>query len=546
VGFCLGQRIADYEIVAYLGAGGMGRVYRVRNVISERAEAMKVLLADLQAEPELAARFVSEIRTLATLDHPNIAQLRTALQLENELVMIMEFVDGLTLQQLAQQGALPADQIFRYVQQVLAALGYAHYHGVVHRDVKPANIMVTPEGVAKLTDFGIAKTKAKNQHTQPGLTMGSLHYMSPEQAMGSSAVDARSDLYSVGIMMYELLAGCLPFEDESAYVLLQSQLNEAPRPPIEVNPNLSVALNELILKSLDKDPAARFQSATSFGLAIEQATGVKAILNARYLKTGKTSAAFAVPATPRVATAKATSRFPLTRRRKLWFATEAIAATGLLAATVVGLSHTGITRALAKTDIPSPEPPPSLTLSKPVDIPRNAPVAVADLSPSAPPRTAIVPEVSVPRKRLTLTREAKPITHPVKDAKPHSQENADGMEGHTASAAVAGADMGALKAIREQLAKLEARAATLRAGVKRVKAEREAAGDGLDQEMAAAYVRMNAYLSAEKADLEDADLASARDHIEKAASQMNVLEGLLSGTPTGSQVASKRSLQSAP
>src|ERR1700754_3299265 len=175
----------------------MGRVYRVRNVISERTEAMKVLLADLQADPELAERFVSEIRTLATLDHPNVAQLRTALQANNELLMIMELVDGMTLQQMAQQAPLAPEKVFSYMHQVLAALSFAHSRGVVHRDVKPANIMVTSEGVAKLTDFGIAKSKSKSGLTQPGLTMGSLHYMSPEQAMGSSAVDARSDLYAV-------------------------------------------------------------------------------------------------------------------------------------------------------------------------------------------------------------------------------------------------------------------------------------------------------------------------------------------------------------
>jgi serine/threonine protein kinase len=166
VGFEVGQRVADYEIVGLLGVGGMGRVYRVRNVISHRTEAMKVLLADLTAEPDLAARFVSEIRTLAGLDHPNIAQLHTALQVGNELVMMMEFVDGLTLQQLAQEGRLSPEKVIDYAHQVLAALSFAHSRGVVHRDIKPANIMVTPQGTVKLTDFGIAKSKAKDELTR--------------------------------------------------------------------------------------------------------------------------------------------------------------------------------------------------------------------------------------------------------------------------------------------------------------------------------------------------------------------------------------------
>ena len=260
MGFEVGQRVADYEIVSLLGVGGMSRVYGVRNVISHRIEAMKVLLADLNAEPDLAARFAGEIRTLAALDHPNIAQLHTALQVGNELVMMMEFVDGFTLQQLARKAPISLEEVVDYMHQVLAALSFAHNRGVVHRDVKPANIMVTPKGIAKLTDFGVAKSKAQDELTRPGTTVGSLYYMSPEQALGGCTIDGRCDIYSLGITMYEMLAGRRPFEDESAYVILHSQLTVVPRPPIEVNPLLSKPMSDLILKALEKDPAKRFQS----------------------------------------------------------------------------------------------------------------------------------------------------------------------------------------------------------------------------------------------------------------------------------------------
>src|SRR3954469_5552641 len=148
--FEVGQRVNDYEILDVLGVGGMGRVYRVRNIISQRVEAMKVLLPDLSAEPELAGRFIGEIRTLASFDHPNIAQLHTAFQVENQLVMIMEYIEGFTLDQRAKQGPIPLDQILDYTTQVLAALSYAHGRGVVHRDMKPSNMMVTPHGVIKV------------------------------------------------------------------------------------------------------------------------------------------------------------------------------------------------------------------------------------------------------------------------------------------------------------------------------------------------------------------------------------------------------------
>jgi serine/threonine-protein kinase len=163
-------------------------------------EAMKVLLPDLSAEPELANRFISEIRTLASFDHPNIAQLHTAFQADNRLVMIMEYVEGFTLDQRAKQSPLPLDEVLDYITQVLSALSYAHSRGVIHRDIKPGNMMVTPHGVLKLMDFGIAKSAADPHQTRPGTTMGSLYYMSPEQVRGTT-VDARSDIYSVGISL---------------------------------------------------------------------------------------------------------------------------------------------------------------------------------------------------------------------------------------------------------------------------------------------------------------------------------------------------------
>ena len=267
--FAIGQRVGDYEVVRMLGAGGMGHVYQVRNVISNRIEAMKVLLPDLVAEPDLAARFISEIRMLASFDHPNIAQLHTAFQADNQLVMMMEFVEGTTLEQRAKQGPIPPNDTLNYMQQVLAALSYAHGRGVVHRDIKPANIMVTSHGVVKLMDFGIAKSHTEMDLTRPGTTMGSLYYMSPEQVRGGT-VDARSDIYSVGIMMYELLAGRRPFEADSAYGILQQQCNVAPQPPIAVNQQLPQPLSDLIMCALAKDPANRFQNAQAVANALKQ------------------------------------------------------------------------------------------------------------------------------------------------------------------------------------------------------------------------------------------------------------------------------------
>ncbi len=270
--FQVGDKIGDYQIIGVLGAGGMGRVYQVKNMISDRVDAMKVLLPDLAHEPDLADRFVREIKVLASLNHPNIAGLHTALRLQNQLLMIMEFVDGTTLEDKLRNGPFPLHDAIDYVSQVLSALGYAHSQGVIHRDIKPANMMLTPENVIKLMDFGIAKSKTDRKLTMTGTTVGSLSYMPPEQVQGTD-LDPRSDLYSVGVSLYEMVTGSRPFKGNSDYDLMVAQLQKAPLPPINIQPGLPKALNDIIMISLEKDPARRFHSAEAFRFALQSVKG---------------------------------------------------------------------------------------------------------------------------------------------------------------------------------------------------------------------------------------------------------------------------------
>jgi len=272
MGYQLGDKVGDYQIIGVLGAGGMGRVYKVQNLISDRVDAMKVLLPDLANEPDLADRFLREIKVLASLNHPNIAGLHTAFRLENQLLMIMEFVDGTSLEAKLKDGPFPLTDAIDYVSQVLSALGYAHSRGVIHRDIKPANMMLTPENVVKLMDFGIAKTKADRKLTMTGTTLGSLYYMSPEQVQGIE-LDPRSDLYSVGVSLYEMVTGSRPFKGTSDYDLMVAQLQKAPMPPMDVVPELPKALNDIIMISLEKDPAKRLQSAEAFRFALQSVRG---------------------------------------------------------------------------------------------------------------------------------------------------------------------------------------------------------------------------------------------------------------------------------
>ncbi len=258
-----GDLIGDYRVLGELGRGGMGRVYRVESVITGREEAMKVVLPDLDESPELAERFLREIKVHASLSHPNIAALHAATRSGKLLVMILELVEGESLEDVVQRGALDPARAVDIACQTLSALDYAHAHGVVHRDIKPANILLTTAGQVKLTDFGIARAAADQRLTQAGLAVGSLPYMSPEQ-VGGREVDGRSDLYSLGITLYIMTTGQRPIRGTSEYELMNAQLMTIPAPPLEIAPWIPAWLSAVIMRSLAKVPAERFQSAAEF------------------------------------------------------------------------------------------------------------------------------------------------------------------------------------------------------------------------------------------------------------------------------------------
>lgn len=266
-----GAQVGDYHVIGPIGAGGMGTVYKVRNILSDRIEALKVLLPDLQAAPELEERFLREIRVLARLAHPNIAALHTAFRLNNQLLMVMEFVEGQALPDLARLGPRPFPTYVEYARQTLAAVAYAHGMGVVHRDIKPSNIMVNTYGVVKLLDFGLASIKAEDKKlTRTGMVMGSLHYMSPEQVQ-AAPVDARSDVYSLGATLYELFTGRTAINGDSDYAVMAAHLHAIPVRASEVNPRISPALSDVLMKALEKEPGRRFQTAADMVAAFQAA-----------------------------------------------------------------------------------------------------------------------------------------------------------------------------------------------------------------------------------------------------------------------------------
>src|SRR4051794_13124882 len=248
----------------------MAEVWCAEDEVLGRRVALKLLGGHLAEDPQFRERFRREAQAAAGLTHPNVVGIFDHSEWDGTPYIAMELVDGHTLKELVtDRGPLPPTVAVNFVEQILRALGYAHKRGIVHRDVKPQNVIVDAEGTAKVADFGIARA-ANSQMTQTGAMVGTVQYFSPEQAQGMP-VDARSDLYSVGVVLYELLVGHVPFEGEAPVSIALKHVNERPAPPHQLRPGLPQALDAVVLKALEKDPALRFQSAEEFIAALEAA-----------------------------------------------------------------------------------------------------------------------------------------------------------------------------------------------------------------------------------------------------------------------------------
>jgi eukaryotic-like serine/threonine-protein kinase len=257
-----------YRVLSKLGGGGMADVWLAEDGHLQRRIALKVLHRRFAQDREFVMRFQREAEAAAGLQHPNIVSVFDRGEWEGTYYIAMQYVDGPTLKQLIDSG-ITLEQAVAVIRQVLQAAGYAHRQGIVHRDLKPQNVIVDPEGKAVVTDFGIARAGV-SEITQTGSVMGTPHYLSPEQAQGFD-VTAVSDLYSVGVMLYEALTGRVPFEGESAVAVAMKQVSQMPQRPSSIQPRVSPALDAVVMRALEKDPGQRFQSADAFIAALDQA-----------------------------------------------------------------------------------------------------------------------------------------------------------------------------------------------------------------------------------------------------------------------------------
>jgi hypothetical protein len=515
--FVPGQRLGDYEVLGVLGAGGMGKVYKVRNVISDRIEAMKVLLANLAVQKELADRFLREIKLLASLNHPNIAALNTALTLDNQLVMMMEYVDGVTLASRLQQGPIaPADAV-NYAEQVLGALSYAHRLNVIHRDVKPANMMLTPKGVVKLMDFGIARPNNDAGMTVTGTTLGSLNYMSPEQVRGEP-VDQRSDLYSMGVSIYEMVTGQLPFRGHSNYSVMSAHLQEPPQPPSVLRPDLPGGLSDIIVMAMAKDPKDRFQSAEAFSNALRSVLPVTAgagivspipgTVRVPQVVPAPSAARVPVQATVPLAVAAASQAAPSSSRRGVYMALGGFLVVVILFAGGFYLPRVIKTHASQGSVATQPAAKPA------ADAPADNSAPPADVAPvTAPPSAAAA--TPPPAAPAPAVRQEDPAVAKARmDAELKQREEAARKAAE-------------LKEAEQQSDQLQARSAAITQGLDNLRRAQNAQGYGLRGDISTAEQMMQVDLARAQTALEANDGAQAKEYLDKAEAQASIIERFL-------------------
>ncbi|MDR0946956.1 MAG: Stk1 family PASTA domain-containing Ser/Thr kinase [Ruminococcus sp.] len=267
----IGKRLdGRYEITELIGIGGMADVYKAVDILEDKTVAVKILKPEFSDNEEFIRRFRNESKAIAILSHPNIVKIFDVGFTDKMQFIVMEYIDGITLKEfIEQQGVLKWKDTVHFIIQILRALQHAHDRGIVHRDIKPQNIMLFPDGTIKVMDFGIARFAREELKTISDKAIGSVHYISPEQASGN-VTDERSDIYSVGIMMYEMLTGVKPFDADNPLTVILMHMQKGAKPPRKINDSIPEGLEEIVMRAMQADPSKRYQSASEMIKDIEE------------------------------------------------------------------------------------------------------------------------------------------------------------------------------------------------------------------------------------------------------------------------------------
>ncbi len=276
--FEVGESVGAYHIIDQLGLGGMASVYKAYHAALDRYVAIKVLHLAYHDDPDFIARFRREARLVARLDHPNIVPVYDFAEFEGQPYLVMKFIEGETLKDRMQRGGVFQDEILPIVEAVGAALTYAHRMNVLHRDIKPSNIMLARGGQIYLADFGLAKMTDSDSGLSAERLEGTPSYISPEQAQARPDLDVRTDVYSFGVMLYELMVGRVPFSADSPLATIQEHLYTPPPPPRQVNPAISETMEQVLLKALAKDRNERYRDVNALVNAFRAALTGQALI----------------------------------------------------------------------------------------------------------------------------------------------------------------------------------------------------------------------------------------------------------------------------
>ncbi len=271
----IGRTLGPYQVVQELGRGGMAVVYKAFQPSLRRYVALKVLPDYFQSDPEFVARFQREARAAAQLSHPNVVTIYDVGEQAGVHYIAMEYLEGGSLLDRLARGPLSPEEALQIVEQVGSALDFAHSRSLIHRDIKPANILFSADGRPKVTDFGIARAGDTSRLTRAGAMLGTPDYMSPEQAQGM-AVDHRADLYALGVILYEMLTGRVPFQADTPHAIVYALIHQPPLPPRQLRPDLSPAVEAVLLKALAKRPNERFQTGAEMAAALRRAASASA------------------------------------------------------------------------------------------------------------------------------------------------------------------------------------------------------------------------------------------------------------------------------